>query len=208
MVSLKARFHGKNSAASLYLFELLIQCQIAKHAFTNVQAWSLFQLRLASQRPGGYLFADCAAFLSAAGVVAKMLYAGAGKSDTQLRDRPEKLRAARRSAALRSLLKIAELPTLQQVAVRNSFEHIDERIDKLLRENPSRAFIAIHAAKGDPDNDALVLKHFDPVAMTVSYLDDAMQIETCMEEILQVHKMLGPAFTRVREDAALLAAAQ
>src|SRR5207244_1291781 len=67
---------------------------------------------------------DCTAFLSAAAVISKMLFSG-GRRNTKI---------VRRCERLRQLLGIRQhdLPLLRNLAIRNAFEHVDERLDSLL----------------------------------------------------------------------------
>ena len=201
---------GENSAASLYLWELEIQCRIAAHAFAcvNEEARIAVEGDHHSRRPRAKspfeLLANCSAFLSSFGIIAKILFAGVG-AETTMRDNqnPVILRAATRAKALRELLKIDDLPALRSLAVRNAFEHIDERIDRLLRTQPSGSFVWLHLTHKAPP-PGLVLKRFNPNTLTVSYLDDELDLAGCNSEVLQVREKLKGAFRRIRKDEALL----
>jgi hypothetical protein len=200
--------HGENSAASLYLWELTIQCGIAKHAYDNLRERSQIQLKRGrlngvQRLPPGHLFADCAAFMSAAAVISRILFSGARASDERLRDDRRLRIAARRSAALRELLALRQLPTLQSLRVRNAFEHIDERLDQEMRDRPSGHFVSINTTGGHTAG-ARTLKRFDPRDLSISYLTDNLSLTDCMEEITCVRESLDSAYPRARKDKALL----
>jgi hypothetical protein len=204
--------HGENSAASLYLWELTIQCQIAEHAFARLKEAGRVQLARDYSSPIPHpksaieVFADCSGFLSASGVVAKILYACADTKASKLKQNPVMAVAAKRSAALRELLTLEDLPSLRSLGVRNAFEHIDERLDRLLKEGPSERFVWLHLARDEP-RSGLSLKRFNPNTLTLSYLDSELDLEKCHSEILHVREKLKGAYGRVRTHSTLLAAA-
>lgn len=172
--------HGENSASELYLWELTIQCDIAELAFKRLQEYSRIQLSKEyssttphPKNPIEVLY-DCSTFLSAAGIIAKILSAKKGLP-------------ADRSNALRSILGIDELKNLCNLAVRNSFEHIDERLDRLLKESPSERFISTHMSSKEPGT-GMILKHFNPNKLTLSYLGEELDLEGCHSEITDIQK--------------------
>lgn len=204
--------HGENSAASLYLWELTVQCQIAEHAFARLKEAGRVQVTrdYSSLRPHPkgaiQLFADCSAFLSASGIVAKILFASIDTKTSKLEQSPVLAFAAKRSAALRELLQLNDLPFLRSLGVRNAFEHIDERLDRLLKENPSEQFVWLHLSRDEPPA-GLVLKRFNPNTLHLSYLDLELNLAECHSEILRVREKMKGAYDKVRTHEALLAVA-
>jgi hypothetical protein len=176
MFSLSAT--GPEAPTRVFLWEVTIQCQIALHAHRRLAEYAKVQIERTFEstapRPTTpiELLADCSAFLSASAVVSRCLFAKGGF-------------AGRRSAKLRKLLSIESLPHLNSLAVRNSFEHIDERIDKLIQYPPSEAVVQLHLALREPEHH-LVLKRFNPKTITLHYLDEKLDINCCAEELNQV----------------------
>lgn len=205
--------NGENSAASLYLWELTIQCQIAELAFARLkeQARVHVERDYKSRRPHPEtaieLFADCSAFLSASGIVAKILFTGMDVMRSKVQRNPVLAVAARRSAALRELLNLADLPSLRSLGVRNAFEHIDERLDRLLRENPSGPFVWLHLTRDEPAHKN-VLKRFNPKTLMLGYLDDELDLAACHLEIICIRERLNVSYDRVRKHKPLLSAAK
>lgn len=203
--------HGENSVASLYLWELTIQCQVAEHVFARLKEEARVQVERDYDSPHPHpknaieLFADCSAFLCASAVIAKLLFAGANSDSVRLQREPVLAVAARRSTALRKLLELEDLPQLRSLGVRNAFEHIDERLDRLLRENPSGTFVWLHLSREEPP-EGLVLKRFNPHMLSVCYLDDELNLLACYEEILRVRERLKISYDLVRQNEALLLA--
>lgn len=204
---------GENSAASLYLWELTIQCQIAEHAFARLKEQARVDVERDFDSPHPHpqtaieLFADCSAFLSASGIIAKILFAGI---DTNAEKREKNLGlkvAAKRSAALRELLELEDLPSLRSLGVRNAFEHIDERLDRLLKDSPSERFVWVHLSRHEPA-PGMVLKRFDPNRLKVSYLDDELDIAACNSEVVRIQERLKVSYDSVRKHQTLLAVAR
>lgn len=205
-------FSGENSAASLYLWELTIQCQIASYAFERLKENARIDIERDYDSPRPHaksaveLLADCSAFLSASGIVAKILFAGADAKNSKLKRNPMLAMAAKRSAALRKLMNVENLPSLRLLGVRNAFEHIDERLDRLLRDKTSERLVWVHLSRRAPP-PGIVLKRFDPNTLKLSYLNDELDIAACNTEVSRVQEQLMGAYDRVRKDEALLALA-
>lgn len=209
---LTVTIQGKNSAAALYLWELTIQCQIAEYAFARLKEEGRVQVTRDYSSPHPYpetaieLFADCSAFLSASGIVAKILFASIDTKASKHDHNSPRALAARRSTALRELLQLEDLPFLRSLCVRNSFEHIDERLDRLLKENPSQQYVWLHLSRDEPPA-GLVLKRFNPNTLHLSYLDNELNLGGCYSDILRIRGQLNGAYDRVRTHQALLAVA-
>lgn len=202
---------GENSAASLYIWELALQCRIAEHAFARLQEYARVQVvrDYSNSHPHAEtaveLLADCSTFLSAAGVIAKLMFSGADAGPERLRANRSLAVAAKRSAALRELLLIDQLPSLRSLGVRNAFEHVDERLDRMLQENRSDKFVWMHLGRDTPP-PGLVLKRLDPHTLQLSYLDVALNLRECHTEIQMINSHLGAAHEKVRSSVTLLAA--
>ena len=112
---------GYNFAPSVFLSELLTQCNVATECDRRLRdaapTWlhNATSEQLANQRAPRDIMSDCIAFLSSAAVISKMLFAGRRKSNS----------AVQRCKRLRELLTLEDdaLPSLRKLAVGNSFEH-------------------------------------------------------------------------------------
>jgi len=87
--------------------------------------------------------------------------------------------------------------------VRNAFEHIDERLDRLLAESPSARLVQFHLTRHPPP-EGLVLKRFDPVGLAISYLDQRLELEACYSEIKMVEEHVKNTHEHVRKSGGLL----
>jgi hypothetical protein len=149
--------------------ELSTQCQFAREC----------DRRLREAAPGWYenatneevenrkaprdIIIDCTAFLSAAGIISKLLFPG--KNNRRVGNGE----LVNRCKALRELLDIRDndLPLLQNLAVRNDFEHVDERLDRELRSFNKGGFSSLSVYEKEP-NAEVILKRFDPKKLTIS----------------------------------------
>lgn len=184
---------GYNFAPSMFLLELSTQCNFAKEC----DRW----LRRAA--PGWYSHATeqqvmeqmapmtimiyCTAFLSAAGVISKSLF-------------PRRKKVIHRCKRLRELLEIkdAELPILRDLAVRNAFEHVDERLDTILPSLTRGSFAPVSVSEAS--KATIVLKRFDPRHLTISFANTPnLSLVDCMAEISRVESQINPAFKKLAD---------
>ena len=126
-------------------------------------------------------FAVAQSILAAAAMFSKILWPNP-TSDLDEEDR-EWMR--RRGKSLRRALKITSNRALESRAVRNSFEHFDDRLDRLVREKRSGAFVDMTV--GSPEMiqiegmDAWFLRQIDNSSGNVSVLGDSVNIRELVE---------------------------
>jgi hypothetical protein len=183
---------GENAASGAFLAELTTQYLLAKYAYERLseQARCDINRDFNSRKPRSNgpieVLAHCTVFLSAAGVIAKILFPN--EKDPTSKKRGERLC---------SLLELPDLPTLKSVFVRNSFEHIDSRLDRFLEKSPAK-LVQYHLARHAPPEGVAVLKRFNPRDLSVSYLDDRLDLRACYSEIELVEERVSKARGRVR----------
>lgn len=186
-----------------------MQCQMAGHAYERLseQARCEIQRDFSSRKPRPLntveLLADCTVFLSAAAVIAKILFSGADPKNGKALTSKSLKTSAIRCERLRGLLGFQNLPTLRSLGVRNAFEHIDERLDRLLTQNTPVKLVQYHLTRHPPP-DGLVLKRFDPQNISISYLDERLDLQACFSEIKLVEAGVAKAHDRIRESGGLL----
>lgn len=182
-----------NSAPVMFLMELSAQCGFAKISFESLQraapAWyaDATEEQFAEAMPPRDIMIQCTAFLSAAGVISKILFA-----------RSQSGKAARRCKRLRQLLEINDLPTLRDLSVRNSFEHIDERLDRIFSSVAGGNIRPYSVSERPPPPGTLVLKRFDPKQLTVCFATaEIISLTECMSEILEISSLIDQAFKKL-----------
>lgn len=185
------RIKKHNFAPSIFLLELSTQCNFAKECdrwlLQAASGWCTRapQEQFAERRAPRDIMIYCTAFLSAAGVVSKLLFPGRRRS------------AIHRCKRLRELLDIgeSELPVLRDLAVRNAFEHVDERLDMILPSFTQGSFAPVSVSEA-PSVD-LILKHFDLRLLMISFASNKLSLVDCTAEISRVGSQIKAAFRKL-----------
>jgi len=165
----------------LHLAELQVQCALAKESYVHLSEYiDVVGRNNARGKPLPYsplqIVAHCVVFLAAAAAISKILF-------------PSKKGAESRGERLRSRLEVSDLPALRSRAVRNAYEHIDERIDALSSKQ-LQTNVSLIDMTTDRAGEPVVLKRLDPKRGTMEFLDQVLSIEDCYAEIKQVQAAL------------------
>src|SRR5712692_10405021 len=114
-----------------YLLEAERQCRLALAAADRMAACAeAFWPIVDPPSVVGDFFDHAQRLFASAAVIGKILYARDAKN------RADGARRAERARNLRGLLGLADSSPLDSWSIRNAFEHIDERIDEWVKENP------------------------------------------------------------------------
>ena len=185
-----------NFAPLMFLTELEIQCNFAKELYKRLldaaTDWCSEPLSSKAMAPRDIMI-NCTAFLSAASVISKILFTGSSRRGNQGL-------VNKRRKKMRELLGIdghKNFPTLKNLAVRNDFEHIDERLDEKFSKFQKGRVTQISVSKRKPHKDTLVLKRFDPIRLTISFAEDEISLNDCMKEIEKIYSQVKPAYSKL-----------
>jgi hypothetical protein len=166
-----------NIVVWLFQRELSLHCDLAKRAADRLQDFgrTLLKDRASLERGDAVAPLDiietCHMFLLSAGVISKIL------DDT-------KNGSKKRAEKLRELMRLPPLCHLADRAVRNSFEHIDERLDRLSRQFKDGMFITpLKVDDQSTDINTIVLKRFRPREMCICFEDDSVDLNAVITEI-------------------------
>ena len=141
------------------------------------------------------IITNCAVCLSSAAAIAKMLLVGDRKGK-------KAIRIAKRCGELMALLGDPVLVVTRSLAVRNSWEHLDERLDELLVMSSCRSVSEVHVAVKPLDSATFVLRRFDPIAMQIKYGPDAVPLNTLIEEAKDLSNRVNSAFKKLQTSQA------
>ncbi len=172
-----------------------MQCALAKHSYARLLEYARVQMQrdYASKKGRANtpieVVADCVTFLSAAGVIAKILFPTSTRS-----------RAKIRGPNLRRLLKVPDSLQLNSTLIRNAFEHIDDRIDEVIQKHSGQEIALLHVARPKPKSP-IVMKHFDPDTVSLSFLGKSIALGTYYSEILLVEKLTQAALDHRPHDS-------
>lgn len=184
---------GKSHNVDVWLFlrELSLYCDLAKRAADRLhdsrRGWLKDSTELDRENVVAPvdIIETCHLFLLSAGLISKILFGTKNGS-------------SKRATKLRELMELPPLHHLIDRAVRNSFEHIDERLDRLSQQiKKGTAICPLKVDDQSPEPDTIVLKRFQPKEMLICFDGDSVDLNAVMTEIGLVKKGIQ------RADAAL-----
>ena len=158
----------------LYIAEISVQCALATRAYKDIAAYCLLITEnTVGCKPFPYspldIISHCVGFLSAVAGISKILF-------------PSNPRLVSRGVRVRKQLNLPALPNIESRAVRNCFEHIDERIDDLVEQHSQFELCFMDIDDALPEQ-ILVLKRLNPNTKTIEFLGKKVDVETCYQEI-------------------------
>lgn len=160
----------------VFLSEISTNCRIIQHTAERLETSAKHWITLVSESIDDGTSAapidivvDCIACLSSAALVSKMLFAGKRKS------------VVSRCSHLMNLLGSPQLPNIQQLLVRNSWEHLDERLD-VITANKLNSYAEIHVSPKQPKPNTVVARHFDPNTLEIKFSQDVFSIRPIATE--------------------------
>jgi hypothetical protein len=181
-----------NLPVCLFLMEIQQQCTMAEYSFGKLALASKGWLSSASPEEFQNaafpmeIFSYCISFLSSAGTISKILFSTQKKTEIQ-----------ERCKALRTLLEIQNLPAIENLSVRNSFEHLDERLDKCFKNFKKGKIVPFLTTEKAPEPDEFVLKRFDPKNLAISYSNKQIKLVPCMHEIEELSPKVEIAYKKL-----------
>lgn len=186
---------GYNFPPVVFLLELSLQCTLAKNAFQQLEEGSrgwqsdappdLFKDRAKPLE----LVSRSTVFLSATAMISKILF---GACNTK--------KVKDRSSGLRQLLAVdkAKFPLLSSRKVRNSIEHLDERLDTYLEKFDKGGFsFGIHVLETDPKEGMFVPRRIHPISLTFTAAGDVIDLPACKAEIDALEEKIKSAFSKL-----------
>lgn len=186
-----------NFSAVILLSEVDLNCKLIGRAADQLREAAKHWIALdqgvddGGTAPPIDIISMCAVCLSSSAAIAKMLLLGERKGK-------KSVRIAKRCNALMSLLGTPALPVTRSLSVRNSWEHLDERLDDVLESNACRSVSEVHVAVKQPDTATLVLRHFDPVAFHIKYGPDTVPLTALIEEAKDLSVRVNKAFQHLQ----------
>ena len=100
-----------------------------------------------------------------------------------------------------TLLEHPNLIALGELAVRNSWEHLDERLDEVLHSGTCKSHSEIHVSVVPPEPHTFVNRNFDPLALSIKHGPDAVLLRPLLAESRDLSKRIGKAFLRLQTEA-------
>ena len=181
----------------LFLFELDDQRKLIERGIARLREsaehWTKMHRGVddGKRSPPIEIVERCANVLGATAGVKRVLYP-CGRKDR---------RVIRRCELLRRLLDKPALPTIETLAVRDSWEHADERLDSMLAQRPRGISVSsLYVAAEDPAPDQITLRRFDPVAFAIHYRDDVLSLVELGKEASTIGDRVKHAYPRLMDN--------
>src|SRR5437867_5192293 len=172
-------FRSENFPVMALLIELHIDCIDARNAIKRFRhgcrSERLFRRGRGWNRAytPGDIFVWAFACLAAFNRIRLMLYAGGRDSRS----------VVTRCNFLQEMLGYPRLEHTCAPAVRNAWEHFDERLDNIVSGPRPKKYTHESISSDPPANDTLVFRRIDPVRLTIHVLDQAIPIGPCLNEV-------------------------
>jgi hypothetical protein len=160
-----------------YLIELDRQCRLAVAAADRIRAsvdgmWPADELLPVA----GEFFDHVQRFVCSVGIIAKILYAQGSRHRDQLR--------VERSRWLRGLLGLDDISPIADARVRNTHEHIDERIDQWIEHHPGFTHYGhdgiSRTGQAPPER---LLRHYDLTSDTLFVWDGDLAVGPVLDAV-------------------------
>ncbi|MFJ1470143.1 hypothetical protein [Massilia orientalis] len=188
---------NKHLEEVVFLSELELNCSLFNRAFSALQISARHRINLDNgiddEQPGSpiLIVEQCTVCLSALAAIRRILSPVSTKPRTQ-----------ERASRLRDLLDSPSLPHVTTVAVRNSWEHLDERLDAVLveRATTSGPVEQLSVSSRTPNPNSFVLRRFDPTTFAIQFAGDAIPLLPCVDEIKELKARIDKAYEKLNID--------
>lgn len=181
---------SENFNVTIYLSELIMQCQLFERSIERLKIAAEHWINIGNSIDDGTKFSpleiisECTVCLSVMSAVRRILF-----PKGELKARGE------------VIYNLLNRPCLEYVIsnkVRNSWEHHDERIDKILSSREvGSGFSVIHVHPNPPNENQTVLKRFDPLNLSVAFSGDVIELKPCIIEIQNLRAEINSAFAKL-----------
>jgi hypothetical protein len=187
-----------------YLGEVALHVNLSKRALVRLREGAKqFDLSHDTCPPGDFnrpsppaeIIRSAHSFLTHAGIISRLLFIGkrSGKAHA---------RTLARCARMRDLLEVTACPALENLSMRNDYEHIDERLDELLLRMASgtkRSLEDIRVIPGPSRPGTTTLRHYDYTTDTLTFLGSSYILDSIETEIDFVAERINGAYQKLLE---------
>ncbi len=193
---------SSNFPAVALLSEIDLQCKLIIHNGARLQESAQHWIAIDKGIDDGKkalpidIVAYCSICLSAAASIYKNLFLGARVNKKTVSV------ISKRCTELMRLLENPSLPVISAIAVRNSWEHMDERLDSWLSSRIRGTSCAgIHVSVKPPKDEVFVLRHFDPVLMEIKHgKDESIHLQPLITEAEKLSQLIDNAFKKLQNE--------
>jgi hypothetical protein len=163
----------------IYLHELVAQCEYAVGSVNRMNQV------LQNQGSPSEFFREASNFLQHSSAASRLLWPpGSG-------NRREKKRAKKRGKHLRTKVEIDDGEALKNRALRNHFEHFDERLDDWAETSPHKNIVdnmigPRNAIAGDSVKDQDFMRLFDPATKRLIFRGEPFDVQALVTSLTNI----------------------
>lgn len=183
---------NENFSSLVFLLDLNTQCLLFKRSYEKLAEARVYWLNIYNGIEEGIkytpldIMAECIVCLSSMSAIKRVIGTSEYKS--------------KRNITLQHLLGEPSLSHVFTKNVRNSWEHHDERLDKLLKKlNLGDGLSGIYVSPKPPKDRVSALKRFDPISMTIYFLDDGIKLDQCLNEIEALSETINNVISKMNQ---------
>lgn len=188
---------SENFNAEIFLSDLHFQCKLFERSIQRLEFASEHWIKLSKGINDKSTFspleiiAECTVCLSAMSAIRRIL-----KPRSHLS--PE---SKNRGTVLYNFLNKPDITNLSSPSVRNSWEHHDKRLDKLLssREIGNTSLCELYISPKPPKEGTIVVRRFDPVNLSIHFSNEMIPLKPCIQEIQLLKKEIESSYGRLAE---------
>ena len=189
---------SQNFGILMLLDELHIQCSLFERNVARLEDAADHWIKQARGEdfdrkvPPMDILAWATVCLSAMAAIRRLLHSGQSRNQSV---------AQHRRDVLRAFLGDPSLPNVYNAAVRNSWEHADERIDEFVPTlHVGDSVSQLNVSSHTPEPRSKMLKRFDPQALTIHFLDQAIPLRPARAEVADLSSRLDSAIVRLQAE--------
>ena len=182
-----------NFSVVMLLSEIDLNCKLIARAALGLREAATHWIALDKGIDDGKTFppidiiSRCSVCLGSAAAISRLLLLGDRKGK-------KAVRIGKRCEILMRLLDQPPLPVISSFSVRNSWEHLDERLDDLLESRASSSYSEVHVAVKPLDTSTFVLRRFDPTSFAIKYGSDSLSLSSLVAEASDLSSRIAGAF--------------
>jgi hypothetical protein len=187
---------SSNFNTVILLMEVDLNCEIIARSTEKLRIAAMHRINLsqgiddAGKATKIDIITDCFACLTAAAAVSRLLCLGDRKGK-----RADRIK--QRCDLLMNELGNPSISALNSLRVRNSWEHLDERLDDILESQTCRSHSQIHVSPTPPSQGTFVSRHFDPNTLEIKLAGDVFSLGPIAEEALLLSRQANLAIKRI-----------
>lgn len=191
---------SENFAAIIFLLELQTQCTLFNNSISYLEK---AVQRQTDRKNGIYkdekfppieIKAHCTVCLSSLSSIRKILTPCSRKKSF----------IQKRCKSLMALLGNPALEYIFSPNIRNSWEHIDERLDTYLQDMGNSTISPFNIGTSESDHETLVLKGFNTSDLSIRFVNETINLKECISEINILVGCIDLALLRLQTETHLI----